>query len=389
MNASSARAQFLSQVISDYNSGNLVKVSLANYEGSEEFLKKCKLKPVLIKNNLMLSAVYQYQTKDITKNFRSEQLAELLETLVNAQAFRTAVLQNTSERISLNYLKKDQWKITRDPISAQAPNLSHDKSKIRALSQDKQYLQILGISSSKGAVYQHAQHKFKQINHYIELISPAIRNLSSSKIRVADMGSGKGYLTFALYDYLVQEKFDAEVLGIESRKELVDFCNDTAKVCGFEQLRFQQGYISEYIPSGKLDILIALHACDTATDDAIYQGIKNDTSLIITAPCCHKQIRQEMSQGKASNVLSPILNHGILEERQAEMLTDAIRALILEYAGYRTKIMQFISDQHTPKNLMILAEKTGKKSTDAIEKIAGLKQLFGIQKHYLERLMGI
>lgn len=389
MNNTSTLTEFISQIFSDFNHQSLVKLSLANYQGSEPSLKKCKLKLVLVKEILMLSATYQYQTKDITKNYDAQQIPELLNGLLAPKGFRNAVLQNTTERISLNFLKENNWKISREKIEANMPDLQHDKSKTRALKPDRNYLQILGISSSKGEVYQHAQDKFKQINHYIELISPALKNLKSKKIRVADMGSGKGYLTFALYDYLQQQGFDAEVIGLEARQDLVDFCNDTAKACGFKNLRFERGYISAYQTSKSLDILIALHACDTATDDAIWQGIKQDAALIITAPCCHKQIRKEISKGNANKHLEPILRHGILLERQAEMATDALRALILEYAGYRTKIMQFISDQHTPKNLMILAEKTNRKKEENLQKIAELKQLLGIQNHYLEALVGI
>ena len=206
------------------------------------------------------------------------------------------------------------------------------------------------------------------------------------------MGSGKGYLTFALYDYLhTILKMDAQVTGVEYREDLVTLCNQIAANSGFDRLNFVQGTIEAY-EIDSIDLLIALHACDTATDDAIAKGIKADAQLIVVAPCCHKQIRKEITKGKAANELDFLTQHGIFLERQAEMVTDGMRALVMEYFGYKTKAIQFISDAHTPKNVLLIGVKqsiSADRQKQILKKIRDTKGYFGIDYHHLERLMGL
>jgi hypothetical protein len=171
------------------------------------------------------------------------------------------------------------------------------------------------------------------------------------------MGSGKGYLSFALFDYLQNTlKLPVKLTGVEFRQDLVDLCNKIAKESKFSNLQFVQDTIENYKSDKKIDVLIALHACDTATDDAIHKGISHNAELIITAPCCHKQIRKEMTRCTANKELSSLLSHGIFIERQAEMVTDNLRALYLEKANYSTKVFEFIATEHTPKNILITAQ---------------------------------
>jgi SAM-dependent methyltransferase len=261
------------------------------------------------------------------------------------------------------------------------------------LAKDNLYLHELGLTDEQGTVFKNAQDKYKQINQYIEILSSLIKELPQGTIKnVVDMGSGKGYLTFALYDYLLNHQQKANVVGVEFRKDLVDLCNKIAVNAKFEQLSFVEGTIESY-DTEAIDLLIALHACDTATDDAIYKGIMANASLIVVAPCCHKQIRREIEKGKAQNELNFLTKHGIFLERQAEMVTDGLRALMLEYFGYKTKVFEFVSDVHTPKNVLVVGIKNkdkGTKSKDEIlQKIKDTKAYFGIGYHHLERLLEI
>jgi tRNA A58 N-methylase Trm61 len=250
------------------------------------------------------------------------------------------------------------------------------------------YLKALGLVTQSNQLMPSMQAKFKQINKYIETIDSVIKNSSladQTEIHIADMGAGKGYLTFALYDYLNQVlKLKAHVAGMELRPELVKMGNELAQKCAFERLKFYEGEIKSYALE-KIDMLIALHACDTATDDAIAQGIAARAAVIITAPCCHKQIRKAMN---VTNALKPITQFGILEERQAEIVTDTLRALMLEAHGYKTQVFEFISDAHTHKNVMIVGVKKGEQQIaldQYREKIAALKKMFGIEEFYLEQ----
>ena len=374
----------------------LVKVSLGNYKGTEANLKNIYIKPVLIKQELLLSFVFRYQTKDITKNFSIDQAMDEISSYVGFKGFRLVNLQTTSENVIYQMNKKAEWRVQKEKVVGREPqSYTHDKQKDRKLSDStKSYLHELNLTDQEGKVYKNAQDKWKQINHYIELLSSSLSHLPENKnLKVVDMGAGKGYLTFALYDYLKNNlNRNVEVVGVEFRKDLVDFCNEVALKSDFNQLGFVEGTIEDYQSKEPIDVLIALHACDTATDDAIFKGIKDESSLIVVAPCCHKQVRRQLEEVKAKNDLEFMTKYGIFMERHAEMLTDSIRALILEYYGYETKVMQFISDQHTPKNVMIVGLKKSidpKKQSLILEKIKSLKSYFGINYQYLERLCGL
>ncbi len=263
--------------------------------------------------------------------------------------------------------------------------MEHNRIKTELISYQAPYLKDLEVTSSSGNLLGKNQHKFRQINRYIELISHLIEGESAGKVfKIADMGSGKAYLSFALYEYLISRGFSPEITGYEIRQDLVDKCNLIAKKNNMEHLRFVCSSIDE-ANIGKCDMIIALHACDIATDMAISKGIESKATYIVLAPCCHKQIRKSINPPKN---LQPILNHGILLERQAEILTDAMRALFLEHAGYRTKVFEFISPEHTGKNLMITAVK-GKKNPQALDELKQLKKQFGISFHILEKFLEI
>lgn len=370
-----------------------VKFSLGNYKGSIESLKNCYVKKILIKQEDKLSFTYRYQTKDIVKNYSIEEGIDILLDFISKGEFKHATLFTLTNDIIFEYLNKDKTTLRKsNPSQQQLPSLEHNLQKNRLISSGgKSYLNLLKITDEKGKVIPSSQDKYKQINHYVELLSPLIKNLPKrDTLNVLDMGAGKGYLTFALYDYLTQVlHLKAEVTGVEYRKDLVDLCNDIAKKSNFNDLHFTQGTIMDY-DAHQANVLIALHACDTATDDAIFKGIKANADLIVVAPCCHKQIRREIEKHKTKNDLDFLLKHGIFLERQAEMLTDGLRSLILEYFDYSTKVFQFISEAHTPKNVMIVAEKkvkTEAQKKEILQKIKSSKEYFGIEYHQLEKLM--
>ena len=379
----------------------LIKLTLSKSKLVNE-LKNIYVKPVLIKNEFKLSFTYRFKTNDRFANYSIAEAIVEIQSYIEESRFLEANLITESSSIKLEFLKSKKWKLTetqKETIALNKADLSHNRVKKRLLSDsDLTWMYDLGLTNENGEVFKNAQDKYKQINHYIELLKPDIEALNLNKnIHVMDMGSGKGYLTFALYSYLqsrIQEsdqtnESNVYVKGVEYRADLVDFCNKTADNCSYANLSFIKGGIID-TPINELTMLVALHACDTATDDAIYKGIVANADLIVVAPCCHKQIRREMEKSSLENELSPLTRHGIFLERQAEMVTDTIRGLILEYYGYQIRVMQFISDAHTPKNVMITAIKKDtiqKKNEEAKEKIQKIKAYFGIQSHYLEELL--
>jgi SAM-dependent methyltransferase len=386
--------EFKLSLQSSLNDNTFVKLSLGNYKGKEENLKNIYIKRIAIKSEEKLSFTYRFKTRDIVKNYSFEEGIQKVNDYLN-QEFYVATLYTTAFDLGFENLHNKKFILRKnDPTNILVPLPDHDRTKKRLISaNEKPYLTELKITDETGKVLPNSQDKYKQINHYIEILSTLIKEIPEKEtLKVVDMGSGKGYLTFALYDYLTQVlKLNAEVTGVEFRPELVELCNKIAVNTGFNHLKFEQGTIEKY-KSSDINILIALHACDTATDEAIYKGISSQADLIVVAPCCHKQIRRQMEAGNASNNLDFLTKHGIFLERQAEMVTDGIRALILEYFGYKTKVFQFISDAHTPKNVMIVGIKSQNihfKDEQILQKIRDSKAYFGIEYHHLEKMMGI
>ncbi|WP_412466134.1 class I SAM-dependent methyltransferase [Pedobacter sp. KLB.chiD] len=391
--------QFIIALKASLEEENFVKISLGNYKGAEEALKQLLIRKVTIKREDKLAVTYRYKTRDVVKNYAISEAIDLIEDYLGT-GFKIATLFTTENDLILEELKNGKVVLRKGKAtSVAAPSPNHDKEKIRLIKPDsKSYLTELKITDAEGKVFKNAQDKFRQINHYIEILSALMKELPEGTIKkVADMGSGKGYLTFALYDYLHSVlKLESEVIGVEYRQDMVDLCKQVAVKSAFNKLNFVQGTIEDF-KATDVNLLIALHACDTATDDAIYKGIMANAELIVVAPCCHKQIRREIEQNKVKNDVSFLTKYGIFLERQAEMVTDGIRALILEYFGYKTKVFEFISDAHTPKNVLVVGVKKSPKSlvgspkTEGqkaiLEKIKTSKEYFGIGYHHLERLL--
>lgn len=378
--------EFITFFEASLSENRFVKLSLDHYQGSENGLKSIHIRRILMKNEEKLSFTYRYKTRDIIKNYsKSDAVLNLHDALQNG--FQSGTLYTTAFDIIFHHKGLKQKPATHPTL----PSLDHDRNKQRLIAPEgKSYLYSLGITDAKGHVLKNSQDKFRQINKYVEILSGLIKHLPPDRIqKIVDMGAGKGYLTFALYDYLQTCGHKTDLIGVEYRPDLVNMCNEIAKNTGFDHLTFHQGTVMDF-DCTDANIVIALHACDTATDDALFKGIKAGADLIVVAPCCHKQIRREMEQNKTQNELDFLIKHGTFLERQAEMITDGIRALILEYCGYSTKVFEFISDVHTPKNVMIVGTKqkpSEVKNQDILDQIKSAKSFFGIKTHYLEKIL--
>lgn len=373
-----------------FEAGQLVKCTLSQPASSAApELKNVYIRPVVIKKSIQLALNHRYKTRDEVKNLELSAALQWLEAQLGTH-FLSADLFTTEQEWSYNLSAKGVETLrVKTASAAKPPDLAHDRNKQRLLNPAAPWLHRLGITNAKGEVLAASQDKWRQINKYLEIIASLLKEhpLPTDAI-IADMGSGKGYLTFALYDYLVHHAgMQPKVYGIELRPQLVTLCNELASENGFQGLQFVAQDIADF-HTDRLDMLIALHACDTATDLALYKGIVAKAGILLAAPCCHKQIRKEM---QCQTALAGILKHGILEERQAELITDGIRALILESKGYQTKVFEFISSEHTAKNVLITATRhqkpSEKRQKEALEQIQGIKKDFGIQQHHLEWLM--
>jgi SAM-dependent methyltransferase len=383
--------QFLAELETAIADGTLVRLSLRNPFGADETLKSIDIKPVTIRGDLKLGFTLHHQTRDLIQNHPPKGAIGQLKKLLTAD-FRQGFLYTTGFDLLYDTQGKAP-KLNRMQASSKgAATLEHDRVKKRLIpAAGKSYLAELGVTDTDGNVLKNSGDKFRQINRYVEILAPLLEAIPADRMRrILDMGAGKGYLTFAVADYVANTlKRETDVVGVEFRDELVALCNDIAERSKLDHLSFSAGSIENFDSSGA-DVLIALHACDTATDDAIAKGIAAESELIVVAPCCHKQIRREMETANHTTDLDFVTRHGIFMEREAEMVTDAMRAMILEYYGYSTKVFEFIGTEHTPKNVLIVGQKT-RRGRDAaqLKKFKDAKAYFGIRRHYLEDAVGL
>jgi len=366
--------------------GTLVKLTLGAYRGPDSTLKNLFVRPVELRAGSRLSFVYRHATRDITKNLPLEEALARISGLLGAEFF-SAHLFTTEQSVQLELRDGRPPRLTLHQKGTTSPaTLPHDRGKERLIPvAGSVWLRGLGVTTAAGRIAGGMEAKYRQINRFIEVLKPLLPALpaeNNGRLDVIDMGCGKGYLTFATHEFLRRSGWDqAAVRGVEARPELVELCNRVARDCGWDSLRFEPGTIADTTVD-KVDVLVALHACDTATDDALARGIRAGASLILAAPCCHKELRPQLRPPPA---LAPALRHGILLEREAEFVTDALRAALLEWAGYDTKVFEFISPEHTGKNLMIAATKRGKPGdADALaRRVRALAAFYGIQSQRL------
>jgi len=375
--------KFFEKLDLSLKTNSIIKMTLSKPVSKNNELRNVYVKPILLKDNKMYQFTFRYERRDETKNFDAKQTFDQVKNLV-PEVFQNVSLFTLTEDVTLLVSKKGKPTLMCKKINEKREaDLSHDHEKQRLIDPTNPWWHLLGLTTRDGKVMADMQHKFKQICKYVEIVDGVMRQTKfDDEVHIVDMGAGKGYLTFALYEYLMKN-YDKKIVmeGVEIRKDLVLKINDIIAKCNLKNFRFIENSIEDYKPTN-LDVLIALHACDTATDDAILKGIRNNAELIICAPCCHKQVRREMEK---SGKFDSITKYGIFLERQAVMITDAVRALVLEYCGYKTQVMEFIEYDNTPKNVLLV----GRKSEKAVDKervakeIKNLLDQYGVGEHYL------
>lgn len=384
------KEEFLRLLGESVAAGRLVKLTLGRYRGADATLRNLHVRPVTLRAGPHLSFVWRHATLDITKNHPPAAALALLAPLVGGD-FGSAHLFTTTQDAQLEFAPDATARLKLLPHETAAPpSGAHDRKKGRLIAPNSPWWHRLGVTTAAGVAREGMAAKFKQINRFVELLAPMVEDAplpTDRPVEVTDMGCGKGYLTFATWQYFLEKaRRPAHVRGIEQRPDLVELCNRTARECGCEGLEFAAGTIAD-TPVDRLDVLIALHACDTATDDAIAQGVAAGAALIVVAPCCHQELRPQLT---APAVLEAVLRHGIFRERQAEFVTDALRALLLEWVGYDTRAFEFISTEHTAKNLMIAAvRRPSPADRDAAAvHVRDLAAFYGVRTQHLAARLG-
>ncbi len=375
------------------------------------------VRPLTLRGQECLNFVYSHVTQDITKNLPWAEGLQRIQELLGAQ-FRNAHLFTAGEEIQLSLSKRGRGYLSSHAAEHPAPvgpsPAAHDREKRRWLALDRPFLVALGVTTAQHQLVPAMARKWKQINKFLEVLDHALQlagllpdgrvndtgiesDAPKAPLRVVDFGAGKAYLTFAVHDWLVHSLSQAaQVSGFELRADLVQQGNAAIAQLGLQGLQMQQGDVRMVDPPA-MDVMIALHACDTATDHAIHLGLRAGARVILCSPCCHKELRPQLL---SPHPLRSVFQHGIHAEQTAEMVTDSLRALLLQAQGYETQVFEFVALEHTRKNKMILAVKRGTPGAGAsvhdsqhevkiraLAQLDELKSFFGVRQQCLETLL--
>ena len=357
----------LQSLFTDCLNETLIRVILSNPSSKDGVIKICA-RPVL-KNKSLLFQIEEYtKTQVFHKNLTagdagsyltgklssdaSSQTAEFKNALVETKSFTANVLVSKKGTITI---KKKMNTSTKQPKIS----LSHNRKKKYILEEGipVPFLIDLGVMTQNGSIVNAHYDKFRQINRFLEYIEDILPSLPTGReLRILDFGCGKSYLTFAIYYYLkVLKGYPVRITGLDLKEDVIRHCNELAVKYGYDKLEFLCGDIAYYDGCSQVDMVVTLHACDTATDYALAKAVGWGAKVILSVPCCQHELNKQMK----NDLLSPVLHYGILKERMAALMTDGLRAQILEANGYRTQILEFIDMAHTPKNLLIRAVYNG------------------------------
>ena len=364
--------EIISELLSHIKNNNLAKITFSNIRNKELELDKVIAKPVNIKNNINIQFEYRY--KRIIKHENiitadADKIKIMLEELFSLAKDISVI--TSDEIINIKISKKFKVSINKKKTEKKDISFEHNTSKEYSLDEKQKYdfLIELGIQNKEGKILKARFNKFRQINKYLEFIKHATTQLDTkNQITILDFGSGKSYLTFSTYYYLTEIlKLNVKIIGIDLKKEVIEYCNNISKKLNFNNLEFVYGDVIDYENKNKIDMVISLHACNTATDIALLKSLGWNAKIFFAVPCCQKELNNQLD----STFIPFMLKHGIIKEKFSTLLTDSIRSEVLEVFGYKSDIVEFISEENTPKNQLIRAYKT----TDKInfEKLVSLE----------------
>lgn len=377
------KEEFLQWLSSAMSAESFVQCSLGK-PAKDGTLKRALMRPVTVKEGDRILLVMTEARRDLTRTVTAREAAAYVGEHLGT-SFGSATVKTLERDLFLEITKSGDAQIgTAKPSVTAAPAKTHDREKKFSLSPKLPWLRDLGITNGMGEIRSEMRDKFIQIERFVNIVRPEAEKLPDNmkSISAVDVGSGKSYLTFALYQLLINlfPNTEVQVRGVEKRGDLVRLSNEVAMKHELTGLRFVHG-LAEEVVREKLEVVVALHACDTATDDAIRLALRGNAKLICVAPCCHKYVRKKMHP---NGVLATLTRHGIHAERIGETITDALRALYLEAEGYETKVVEFIDKSHTAKNTMILASMRSNPSPHAAEQLAALRTAAGLPDFYLD-----
>lgn len=354
-----------------YMDRNLIRVIVSNPR-DKDGISKIKVRAVLINSELMFQATEYVGNQVLHHNYTSTEIASYLDNMIT-NSFKQCEIVTNDIVVNILVSKKGKITINRkksaarliESKSVKVNDLSHNRTKHYILEEGipVPFLIDLGVMNTKGDVLKPRYDKFRQINRFLEFVKDIVRELPRNReINIIDFGCGKSYLTFAIYYYYLRELcgLDVRITGLDLKKDVINKCNQLSEKYGYDKLIFKLGDIADYEGQNNVDMVVTLHACDTATDYALYKAVSWNAKVILSVPCCQHEINKQIK----NEMMSPVLNYGILKDRMSAIMTDAIRAEVLKIKGYHTEILEFIDMEHTPKNLLIRAVRNKVKDID-------------------------
>ena len=365
--------EFLLTKIKENLNEQMLLLTISNPRKAEE-IKKYNIRPILVKDKLVFQSAAYTKTQVFHKNLSKRELLEEVEKIL--PLYKQVQLQTSGAELTALINKKGKAAIKvkkqNNPVvaklSSDKSHLLHNRTKKYILPEGVAvpFLKDLGVMTAEGKIVRTKYDKYRQINRFLEFIEDVLPHLPKDReITILDFGCGKSYLTFAMYYYLKELKgYDIRIIGLDLKKDVIKNCSRLAVKYGYDKLNFYEGSIEEFEGVTQVDMVVTLHACDTATDYALYKALRWGAAVILSVPCCQHELNKQISVSE----LEPITDYGILKERFCALATDGIRAKILEEQGYDTQILEFIDMEHTPKNLLIRALQRKKPSAKKKEK---------------------
>lgn len=332
--------------------------------------KKVTVKPILLRETYLYQAEYHFEKKVTHENLNKEECLALCTGLIQS-TFKQANLFCVDGDYQVLANKPDNARIIKKPASKTMGNLSHNRGKKYLIPEGTpcDFLIRLGVMTPQGQVHARHYSKFRQINRFLEIVDDVMSFLPKDKgpLKIIDFGCGKAYLTFALYYYLKKQRnMNVDIVGLDLKEDVIDFCNNVASDLNYDGLRFEMGDIADYDETARADMVVTLHACDTATDFALMKAVTWEASVILSVPCCQHELFYQIE----NDMNASILKQGILKERISAILTDGLRALKLEEHGYDVSMIEFTSLEHTAKNIMLRCVRDNMKEPTAARKKA-------------------
>lgn len=379
----------VTKLLEDILSNNqLVKAVVSNLRKKNiDSFNKVDIKPVIIKDELKYQFAFNYSNKVIHKNLDSREAIH--EIVILLETFKQCMIFSVDGDYQVLISKDRKATILKKKPTKELVDLTHNRKKNYILEDGEPvaFLIRLGVMNESGKVVSKRYDKFRQINRFLEMVADVVPSINKEKtLNIIDFGCGKSYLTFALYHYLVNVLgLDVNIIGLDLKEDVISFCNEVAEDLDYQGLKFIHGDIKDYVGFPQVDIVVTLHACDNATDAALVKAVNWGAQAILSVPCCQHEFYNKINNSS----LEPMLKHGIIKEKLSSLVTDSLRANVLEILGYQVQLLEFIDMEHTPKNILIRAIKTTEEiNLEALKSYRAFKEFWGLKDIYIEKELG-